>query len=473
MFVPIDERIRTELASVAAGRNLSRSEAGWLARALTGAVRPNRDAPLLDLARGLAVLGRLDGAGDQRALVARVFDPALARPAALAALLDQAPPGALARDGRGVILPGWDRPLALTVLARSLGLAEIVALVDGSSLLPDLVSALRQVTDDSSVPAVEDAGRALARALHAWRMRCLPFAAVERGLRRLATLGAEPGALDDAAILDLFCAEIRAGERPVFHSLVRLVATLERARRHGLDLHRLSQAMPLDAAPEVEAALADIAGGDEASLEERLGRVPARPKCLTGVERRHLEAVVALDPLHRTRPLTALRALAFEPVQSGILNRQRRGSGGAGVAARTACAEARPYPDLTAATAALHGHLRDLLRIALALRVEGCGAAPDDPRAGAAVQEGRRALKAMRREGFDARPDDLRAAFEGMDECLADLAGALDDALARIAALDEAAPLESRFEADRTVFAGLFAQLYADPSVQEAPHGIP
>jgi hypothetical protein len=271
----------------------------------------------------------------------------------------------------------------------------------------------------------------------------------------------------------LFKAEAAAGERPVFHSLVRLVATVERARRHGLDLRRLAQALPLQAAPEVEAALADIAGGDDASLEERLARVPGRPKCLTGVERRHLGSLVALDPLHRTRPLTLLRALAFEPVQSGILHRQRRGSGGPGVAARAGCGDAVAYPEITGATAALHGHLRDLLRIALALRLDAGAAPPDDPRAAAVLSEGRRALKLMRREGFDALAPELSAAFAGMDDDLATLAGALDNALSGIAALDEVAPLEARFAADREVFAGLFATIYADPHTQEAPHGVP
>jgi hypothetical protein len=473
MFVCIDEEIRTELATVVAGRGLSRTGASWLARALTGAIRPNRDLPLLDLARTLAVLGRIDGAGDQRALVARVFDPALARPAALQALVADAQPGTLIHDPAGVTLPGWEHPVPWSIAARSLALAEIVALVDGSSLLADLVAALRRVTDDGSPASVEDASRALARALHAWRMRCLPFAPVERGLRRLAGSGLQEGDLDDAAILALFEAEAAAGERPVFHGLVRLVATVERARRHGLDLRRLAQALPLQAAPEVEAALADIAGGDDASLEERLDRVPGRPKCLTGVERRHLGSLVALDPLHRTRPLTLLRALAFEPVQSGILNRRRRGSGGPGVMARTACGDAVGYPEIAAGTAALHGHLRDLLRIALALRLDAGAAPPDDPRAAAVLSEGRRTLKLMRREGFDAPAPELRAAFEGMDDDLAAMAGALDDALASIAALDETAPLESRFADDRRVFAALFATIYADPHAQEAPHGVP
>lgn len=468
-MVWIDEDIRSELAAVSAGRGLSHSATSWLARALVGAVRPNRDLPVLDLARTLAVLARVDGECDARALVRRVFDPALARPAALQALVE----GALGPAPEGAMLAGWERALPYPVMARSLALAEVVALVDGSALMPDLVGALRRVADDPSPPVVEDAARGLARTLHAWRMRRLPFAAVERGLRRLAAAGAA-GPLDDAAILDLFRSEIAAGERPVFHSLVRLVATIERVRRHGLDLQRLAQALPLDPAPEVETALADIAGGDDASLEERLDRVPSRPKCLTGVERRELHGVVALDPLHRTLPLTALRAIAFEPVQAGILNRQRRGSGGAGVAVRAQGADARPYADIGAALSRLREHLRDLLRVALLLRLDdGGGEMPDDPRAAAAIAEGRRVLKGLRREGFDAPVPELREAFARLDEDLAALTGALDETLAGIAALDAGAPLEARFGADRALFAALFSTLYADPSVQEASDGAP
>ncbi len=582
MAACLDEGIRTELATVVAGRGLSSSAAGWLARALVGAVRPNRDLPLLDLARALAALARRAGGRDLRALLRVVFDPALARPGALQALLADEPGatatgialpgwdhllpyGALARSlalaellalvdesalladlvealrrvaadpgqpsvedaaralaralhgwrmrrlpfaalerglrriaaagldpararpaaiqahveaalgaaPEGAVLPSPERPVPYGLMARSLALAELLALVDGSTLLPDLVEALRRVAADPSPASVEDAARALARALHAWRMRRLPFAAVERGLRRLAAAGldATPG---DEAILDLFRAEIAAGERPVFHALARLVATLERARRHGLDLRRLADALPLDAAPtHAEAALADISGADEASLEERLDRVPARPKCLTGVERRALQAVAALDPLHRARPLTALRAIAFEPVQAGILNRQRRGAGGAGVAARAACGDALPYPEIEARTRELASHLRDLLRIALVLRLDDGGERPADPRAAAALAEGRRLLKSMRRDGFDAEPQALRAAFAGMDGDLAALAEALDEMLRALDALAAGEPLERRFEADRAAFAALFSTLYADDHPQEASDGAP
>jgi hypothetical protein len=201
--------------------------------------------------------------------------------------------------------------------------------------------------------------------------------------------------------------------------------------------------------------------------------VPARPKCLTGVERRDLQALVALDPLHRLRPLTTLRALAFEPVQAGILNRQRRGAGGPSAAARASACDAPAYPDLAAGLGRLRDHLRDVLRIALALRLDAGADGPDDPRAAAVAAEGRRLLKTLRREGFDAPVLELRQALAGIDGDLAALAGALDDALGAIAALDGARPLAARFAADRAIFAALFTALYADPSAQEALDGTP
>ena len=53
-----DERCAADLANVVDGRGLTRDTAGWLARAITGAIRPNRDKPLWDLAHACVALGQ-------------------------------------------------------------------------------------------------------------------------------------------------------------------------------------------------------------------------------------------------------------------------------------------------------------------------------------------------------------------------------------------------------------------------------
>jgi len=471
-----DEGTRNELATVVAGRGLSPSEANWLARALVGAIRPNRDLPLLDLAYTLAFLVEAAGAGDERALIRAVFDPRVATAGALA---DAAAKAGL-QGGGGATLARSGRTLTWRALSRSLALAETIALVDGSALLGDLVLGLRRIAADPTAAQVEDVARALARALHAWRMRCLPFARIERRLRRVMSALGDGGfrALDDAAILAAFQAEVASGSRPSFHGFAQLVATAERALRHGLDLQRLVDSGPLGGWPggreheTVEAALADIAGEDDLTLEERLARVPESPKCLTKAERRRLHDLVSLDPLPRSRPLTTLRALCFDPVQAGIVNRQRRGSGGPTVAQRVRCLDAAPYPQALGATRALREHLRVLLRMALALRVASGGAPPSDPRAAAALAEGRRALKAMRREGFDAPPEAIRRAFAAVDEDLAALAASLDAFLDAAEALDGTDPLDRRFLSDCAIFSAAFAAAYLDTAYQGASDGV-
>ncbi|MFX5291028.1 hypothetical protein ABTC79_19705, partial [Acinetobacter baumannii] len=70
------------------------------------------------------------------------------------------------------------------------------------------------------------------------------------------------------------------------------------------------------------------------TLAALLADWPEGPKILTGAEREELTDLLRLEPFHRTRPLTTLRAASFGQVQSGIANRLRRGGGGGEVAER-------------------------------------------------------------------------------------------------------------------------------------------
>ena len=131
-----DERCAADLANVGDGRDLSRADRAWLARVVTGAVRPNRDKPVWDLAHALAALAGATGARDGRDLITLTLDPGLARPAALAARFGDGP----AVDDRGPVL-GTAWSTSWVGLARLLALAEFVLTAE------DLAEIDRQVGD--------------------------------------------------------------------------------------------------------------------------------------------------------------------------------------------------------------------------------------------------------------------------------------------------------------------------------------
>jgi hypothetical protein len=95
-----DERCAADLAAVCDGRDLSREDRTWLARVVTGAVRPNRDKPLWDLAHALAALARGTEAASGRDLVTLALDPGLATAAAVTARFS----GTVVADARGPVL---------------------------------------------------------------------------------------------------------------------------------------------------------------------------------------------------------------------------------------------------------------------------------------------------------------------------------------------------------------------------------
>lgn len=116
-----DERCAADLAAVCDGRDLSREDRAWLARVVTGAVRPNRDKPLWDLAHALAALAGATGAVSGRDLVTLALDPGLATGRTVEARFS----GTRAADARGPVLDeAWRTSWA--GLARLLALAEFV-----------------------------------------------------------------------------------------------------------------------------------------------------------------------------------------------------------------------------------------------------------------------------------------------------------------------------------------------------------
>jgi hypothetical protein len=257
-----------------------------------------------------------------------------------------------------------------------------------------------------------------------------------------------------------------AGERPGFRTVAEHFVTFEAAAavREGLD--GLSAAASLDAMEGWEerltASLSDLAQGEPAaSLADLLADLPDGPKVLTGSERNDLADLLRLEPFHRTRPLTALRAASFGRVQSGLANRLRRGGGGADLAARASCAEAEEYRALAARAADLAHHLGRMLRIAAALRLAATGLADDlDAEAQAALREAEADLRRIRRAGFDDRAR-VASGFAAMDAALVRLAEETGRFVRAAEALDRRQGLDAAFAADRAVFAQAFAAAYA------------
>ncbi|WP_342152859.1 hypothetical protein [Methylorubrum sp. SB2] len=455
-----DERCAADLAAVGEGRDLSRAERAWLARVVTGAVRPNRDRPLWDLAHALAALAQATAAHEGRDLVTLALDPGLATAQACAARFS----GSEAADGRGLVLegePSWHTGWA--GLARLLALAEFV-------LTAEDLGAFGTVTGwlDELVAAPDAAGAAflakrLARHLTAYRNAHLPLAREERRFRALLGFLGGRRAFSDADILAFWQAGMAAGERPGFRTVAEHFVTFE-AGAHLVDgLDGLSSAASLDAhegwEDRLDAALSDLAAAEPAAtLAALLADWPEGPKILTGAEREDLSDFLRLEPFHRTRPLTALRAASFGRVQSGIANRLRRNGGGPDIAARAACTEAESYAALTERASELAAHLARMLRIAAALRLVERDGFSEKTRA--ALDAAEADLRRVRRAGFEDRAG-LTAGFAAAETALlrvAEETARLERALATLARQH---PLEQGFEADRAVFAAALSAAYA------------
>ncbi|KQP40062.1 hypothetical protein ASF49_21405 [Methylobacterium sp. Leaf104] len=460
-----DERCAADLAAVCEGRDLSREDRAWLARVVTGAVRPNRDKPLWDLGHALAALARLTGATKGRDLVSLALDPGLARPALIAARLGAARAEGAALDARGLVLTGdagWRTTWA--GLSRLLALAEFLLTAED---LGQFATVSGWFGDLAAAPDGEAAaflGKRLARHLAAYRNEHLPLATLERRFRAL--FGHLRGRTDfeDDDILAFWCAEMEGGERPGFRTIAEHFVTFEAAAslRGGLDGLTGAESLEAHAGWEerLDASLADLVADEPAeALVDLLAGLVDGPKILTGAERDDLGDFLRLEPFHRSRPLTTLRATSFGRVQSGLANRLRRGGGGPDIAERVACAEAETYPALAERVGSLAAHLDRMLRIAAALRVpadaEGLGPEVRDALAAAVAD-----IRRVRRAGFDD-PDLLTAGFARADAALLRLAEEVARLQRAVATLARQRPLAPAFASDRDVFARTFARAYA------------
>ncbi|MGU3538032.1 hypothetical protein [Methylobacterium sp. A54F] len=461
-----DERCAADLANVGEGRDLTREDRAWLIRVVTGGVRPNRDKPLWELAHALAALAALTRAREGRDLVTLVLDPRLARPGAAAARFADAQAEAAATDARGLVLPAErDWHCTWAGLARLLAVGEFLLTADDLASFATVSGWFDELVAAPGAAAAELLGKRLARQLSAYRNAHLPLAPYERRFRAiLAHLDGRTAFTDDD-IVAFWQGVMAAGEeRPGFRTVAEHFVTFEVAGHLVGSLASLGSAASLDAVAgweeRLDASLADLAAAEPAEgLADLLADLPDGLKILTGAERDDLADLLRLDPFHRTRPLTSLRAVSFGRVQAGLANRLRRGGGGAGLAERAACAEAESYEDLAARAGALSAHLGRMLRIAAALRL----AAADDlsPEVRAALAAAEADLKRVRRAGFDDRAR-VEAGFAAADAALLRLAAEVGRLERSLDALGRQRPLAAAFAADRSVFAETLSAAYAD-----------
>lgn len=453
-----DERCAADLTAVCDGRDLSREDRTWLARVVTGAVRPNRDKPLWDLAHALAALARGTEAASGRDLVTLALDPGLATAAAVTARFS----GTVVADARGPVFgEAWRTSWA--GLARLLALAEFVLTAEDLAQFATVTGWLDELAAAPDAEGAAFLAKRLARHLSAYRNAHLPLAPLERRFRAILGFLAGRKAFTDDDILTFWRGEMEAGERPGFRTVAEHFVTFEAAAHLIGGLEGLSAPVSLDAhagwEERLDAALGDLAAAEPAeTLAALLADWPEGPKILTGAEREELTDLLRLEPFHRTRPLTTLRAASFGQVQSGIANRLRRGGGGGEVAERATCAEARSYAALQERAGALAAHLARMLRIAAALRIaERDGL---DPETRAVLEAAEADLRRMRRSGFEDRAALARgfAAAETALLRLAEEAGRLERSLAGLA---RQRPLDAAFAADRSLFAAAFVAAYA------------
>jgi BMFP domain-containing protein YqiC len=462
-----DERCAADLANVCEGRDLSRQDRAWLARAVTGAMRPNRDKPLWDLAHALAALAQLAGARDGRDLVTLALDPDLAQAATIEARFSGARAGSAEADARGLVIEGAGWRITWSGLARLLALAEFVLTAEDLAGFATLSGWFDELAREPGAEAAGFLSKRLARHLAAYRNAHLPLAPLERRFR--AILGFLHGRSDfgDDDVLEFWRAEMGENERPGFRTIAEHFVTFESvvSALGGLAGLRAAASLDSDEAwhDRVDTSLADVVGDEPAeNLAAMLLGLPEGPKILTGAERDDLVDLLRLDPFHRTRPLTTLRAVSFGRVQSGIANRLRRGGGGGEVAERAACIDAEPYDAIAVRAASLAAHLKRMVGIAACLRLP---AETADAALRAALQAAEADLKRVRRSGFDGDRAALAAGFAAVDETLVRTAEEVAALIRAMQNLEARRPLPEIFAADRRIFAETLTQAYAGESV--------
>jgi hypothetical protein len=491
-----DERCANDLASVRENRQLSRDNACWLARAVIGAIRPNRDKPLWDMAHAVVAIG---AKGRAPAVLDIVLDSRLATPEAIAQHLSSIVPPERC-DERGLLLRAGDTLWkgSWTGLVQLLALAEFI-------LTMEEFAGFREVSgwlDEALAPPhdVDLLVSRLVRRINLYRRAHVPLAPVEKRFRAilefLSKSRGRDGArdtFDDDDIQAFWRTRITAGGRPQFRTIVDHFITFEKATKTLGSLRSIAEAMSLEAiedwAARLEAKLGDLTTSDDAevSLAEGLAAIPKSPNILKRTERKHLIDVLSLDPFHRTRPLTVLRTVSFGRVQSGIANWLRRRGGGSPIEERVRCANAESYADVLARAKVLKEHLDRMIGIATALRFRDMNF--DDPAVAERLADwladighiyGQNVtagdlrkqvadwlddIRNIRRKGFDRDREELGAAFAKVDEALISVRDEIERFMSSAAKPVKGRLPTDRFPEDRTFFSDAFTDAY----VHKAP----
>lgn len=271
--------------------------------------------------------------------------------------------------------------------------------------------------------------------------------------------------INDAAILAFWLrgasTEGRSDDFRQFRTVHRAFVALVLALREGEDFQRLYRPQTSDDAEgylqltEDQATFETIEEGLPSPLDS-LGEDPlARVKFLTGAETRNLEIASRLWGAVRAFPVSVLRSEVMGGAQNEIINalRFKRALGPLIALDKLDDPDEAGYPAIAERFGRLRSHLRQMLHASAYVTATRRQIALPEPTA----TETRKAFRGVRRAGFGEAFDDpeIGAAFEAAITPLSELAGLVGE-------LEAAIPedLAERFEADRTVFAEAFEDMY-------------
>lgn len=454
-------------------RHLALPTGRFLTKAIAGEIRPNRDAPLWDLANVLYALGhaaRGRGETPVDAIEAALFDRRRVTTTYLTSLFDGAPAGVRLTGDRLEVTAGtkgWSASYA--AIGRTLALGDFIATGDELSMLPGLRAILLALTAPKvdADQARTDARRDLSRLLNEFRQRTMPLASCERRSRELETFlrqryGRDGDTVewmtddDIIAFWQLLTAEDR---RVQFRTAVARIRAYAEVIKEIAPRRQVSEAGSIDdrydlAGPSLDEDAPDwaTAWGDTLSelppLAERLDRIPDVPNVLKGTEKQALMELLALAPWHQKKPLTVLRWLVFGYLQAIATQAERTRSK---VASFAALAEANPdYAETVKSYQDAKAHLTLIAMIAHQLRKSDKNA----PR------ETIRELKQVRRRGFDASIAELQPVFAAFDGDLADVLIAVNGFIEAAAKLDRTRGLGATYAKDVPLFLDQFEASY-------------
>jgi hypothetical protein len=486
MDQPVDEHTRSDLESIADKRQLSDSQGKMLKRNVTGTLRPNRDYYLWVLVNVLSALllcrSRQSGAFNPVVCAQNVV---LEGGEALEKYCDGQDGVRLSNDGIAVDAGGLKYEAVWVKVDHALAFGAFFIEGNEGALYGSFVEAVMALHEARGAAAGLDvAVGVLSRRIGQWRRDHLPLGKHERIFSSLLAflssrqLAAQRRgmAFDDDDIVAYWRHCVEDGDRLMFRTAVERFRVFERVQARQATIRNLGAPADLDAL--VTRTDLDVESGEgwndtedelaEGRLVDALKSLSTDPKALKGTEADAIKALITLRPFQKTRPLTVLRVLAFDPVQSGIANYLRRGGGGDDIEARVTCATARSYDEVASYFESLLAHLDRLLRIAAALRFGGNETQRiEDPqlaemilRRAQIIQQGNVELKRMRRYGFDRPREELAAIFAQFDEMLSRLRDEMSDFIKELKRLGGREALGNRFVKDRAVFTEILTRAY-------------